>query len=1757
MERNRDDLLFQAIIRQEFNTVETLLNDGAKFTVCDRDGNTVLILTSQQRQIGVLQLLIDHGCNVNETNAGGWTALHYAVNNGDLDTASVLINNNADVNLRTVFGRNSALHIAATKGYDNIVAALLSANAKVKLKNGTRRTPLHVAVEENHLNIVRLLLQAGSNPKGTDKFGKTPLISAIENNAPQIVNELLLADVSISSDELFYQVVENGQEEILQVLINYIPNINSMNADGDALIILASRNGYVGIVSALLDKGSDVDIVDRRGWNSLHNAAHYGHREVVNKLLQSELNQDCLTTDNGNSALHLAILEGHADIIDSFISDSFNLEMKNSTGQTALQLAVEENQIDCAIKLLEFGSDPNVENIHGEKLISCAIRQGNIELLTALLAPGTNTTTEDLLQRAIDTKQVDVVRMLLEHGGYLKIENDDGFKLLKSTLLNNFHPQIFQLLLKHGCKITATDEKGQSLLHFVTLYGHLELVEFLIKAGANVNHRTMDGNTPLHLAAIMGFTYMIDAFVIAGADLNIGTMSDPKQTPLMNAVIRNKTEFVKRLLELGCDPNGTDVNGIHLLSLATSQGFKDIEEALTAAGAKSFEQKVIENINMEVLRLVLKDGAYIESDDDLIRNLPRRDDFQWTALHHAVAHGKVDLCVRFLNVGADVNWVTISGDTPLHIAVANEQIELIEILVHYGADLYIKNFGGNIPIEFAVLWDKITSVKKMLECHSKIEKDTMTNVCDRLCLLSLAAKNSRLAMLVELFECGGNVNFCDPNGMYLLNQATILGKTEIVDILLSYPQIDLEAKDRLTNETPLIIATRFGYNDITTKLIKSKANPNANNFDGGTPLSNAVRKKDAQIVNDLISCGAKILPELLLLHQAVSDDQVEIVNLLIEKSDVNLQNEAGNTPLMITAQTGNIEIAKILLEHGASVNAINSVTESTILHEAIENIDSFSTFKEYYRFLDGYGVDCNVCIPNKDTPLFRAISLGREDVAMLLIQNGADLKMGSMVNGHECDNLKLALEKKLESVVKFMVLNGAYLPNNLFNDPWSLNHLARLKIRSHLPQINFSKSVKSLSLPDPMKKFLMYDFDVRSSQQAEKKLEDLHTVEKLLNDGVKFTARDRDGNTVLILASQQRQIGALRLLIDHGCNVNETNANGWTALHYAVNNGDLDAASILIKNNADINIRTVFGRNSALHIAVTKGYDEIVAALLSAKAKVKIKNGTKRTPLHVAVVENHLHIVRLLLQAGADVNHRTLDGQAPLHIAAIAGFMEVLRLVLNNGALIESEDDLGRNISKRDKLQWTALHHAVVHGNINLCERFLNVGADVNAAVISGETPLHYAAMCEHIELVEILVHYGAGLYIKNHAGYIPIEYAVLTEKFNSVKKLLECHSKIENDTMLNVCNKLSLLGLALENNRITMLEQLLEFGGDVNFRNSRGMYLLNQAIFLGRFEIVDILLSHPQIDVETKDSSSSETPLLIAVRFGYKDIITKLIKLKANPNAKNDEANITPLCYAVRKKDAHIVKELISCGAEILPQYLYLHQAVTDDQVEIVNLLIDKSDIHLQNEAGNTPLMITAQTGNIEIAKILLEHGASVNAINSVTESTILHEAVENIDSFSTFKEYYRFLDGYGVDCNVCIPNKDTPLFRAISLGREDVAMLLIHNGADLKMGSMVNGHECDNLKLALEKKLALVVKCMVLNGAYLPNNLFNDPWSLSHLARLKIRSHLPKIKFSESVMCLPLPISMKKFLMYDFDVPPSQQEEEKLENVIKTHIN
>lgn len=60
---------------------------------------------------------------------------------------------------------------------------------------------------------------------------------------------------------------------------------------------------------------------------------------------------------------------------------------------------------------------------------------------------------------------------------------------------------------------------------------------------------------------------------------------------------------------------------------------------------------------------------------------------------------------------------------------------------------------------------------------------------------------------------------------------------------------------------------------------------------------------------------------------------------------------------------------------GACVNKTNIVTESTILHEAIENISDLVKFKKVFYCLDYYGVDINMWVPNKGTPLFRAIEL--------------------------------------------------------------------------------------------------------------------------------------------------------------------------------------------------------------------------------------------------------------------------------------------------------------------------------------------------------------------------------------------------------------------------------------------------------------------------------------------------------------------------------------------------------------------------------------------------------------------------------------------------------------------------------------------------------------------------------------------------------------------------------------------------------------
>ncbi|HXI30665.1 MAG TPA: ankyrin repeat domain-containing protein [Vicinamibacterales bacterium] len=152
-------------------------------------------------------------------------------------------------------------------------------------------------------------------------------------------------------------------------------------------------------------------------------------------------------------------------------------------------------------------------------------------------------------------------------------------------------------------------------------------------------------------------------------------------------------------------------------------------------------------------------------------------------------------------------------------------------------------------------------------------------------------------------------------------------------------------------------------------------------------------------------------------------------------------------------------------------------------------------------------------------------------------------------------------------------------------------------------------------------------------------------------------------------AAMAGDAGALRTLVRGGVNVNTPQGDGMTALHWAAERGDADAAALLLKAGADVRAVTRIGAHTPLHIAAKSGAVDVVRQLVAAKADVRAVTTTGATPLHFAAASGSRDAVAVLLDAGADPNVREPQwGQTPLMFAAAAGRTEVVRTLLARGA---------------------------------------------------------------------------------------------------------------------------------------------------------------------------------------------------------------------------------------------------------------------------------------------------------------------------------------------------------------------------------------------------------------------------------------------------------------------------------------------------------
>jgi ankyrin repeat protein len=373
------------------------------------------------------------------------------------------------------------------------------------------------------------------------------------------------------------------------------------------------------------------------------------------------------------------------------------------------------------------------------------------------------------------------------------------------------------------------------------------------------------------------------------------------------------------------------------------------------------------------------------------------------------------------------------------------------------------------------------------------------------------------------------------------------------------------------------------------------------------------------------------------IHRAIEAGDLTLVKQILAK-DPDALNERDDgrfqeQPIHFAAQTGNIEIARLLLEAGAHIDTGDS-DNSTAL-----GIAAMRKHGEMVAFLIENGADINHRDRKADCPLSFAVYGRDEAIIQQLLDAGADLYFRNPAGE---TLLHIASARGVSGFVEHL------LDNNAGIDPLSANGgtpLGYAAMQGHA-----------------------------------------EVVKLLLKKGANPNPVPSGEVTPLIYTSWRNQLECAKLLLEHGAKPDHLVHQNSTALFYAAEGCSGEMVKLLIEHGASVNhVNDVGG--TALIKASQGGYTDRVEALLAAEADPKLgKDEGGRTALQLAALGGHAEVARLLLNHGADANARTPNGESPVSLARYYGHDELAATLAGKGAASGGAKSIDRSLSAFDKV---------------------------------------------------------------------------------------------------------------------------------------------------------------------------------------------------------------------------------------------------------------------------------------------------------------------------------------------------------------------------------------------------------------------------------------------------------------------------------------
>lgn len=374
----------------------------------------------------------------------------------------------------------------------------------------------------------------------------------------------------------------------------------------------------------------------------------------------------------------------------------------------------------------------------------------------------------------------------------------------------------------------------------------------------------------------------------------------------------------------------------------------------------------------------------------------------------------------------------------------------------------------------------------------------------------------QMVMLLE--QNPGLLDAKNIDGMTPLILAAYRGHNEIVKTLLAMGA-DASIGDN-ENSGPIHNAAVGGHNDVIGLLLGHGVDINARDDNGMTALSFSISFRNYETANFLLDNGASTQiansSGLTALHYAAMRGQLDLISRLIALgADVNAQTIEGETPLHYTIWRNQLEAAELLLQSGARHDIKENYGRTPLHHAARETGNA-----EMAKLLIDHGADINSYDNFNDTPIILAAWRGFSGIVNLLLDNNADVR----VTGDNAKQLlSFAAEKGLDRLFNIMVSKGADLSIKNRRGG-SLLHAAGMGGSTDIINILIGKDF-TIDRKDPYGWTALHYAADKGRFDA---------VELLINKGGDINARTKSGNSPYNLASDKNREEVKQLLITHG-----------------------------------------------------------------------------------------------------------------------------------------------------------------------------------------------------------------------------------------------------------------------------------------------------------------------------------------------------------------------------------------------------------------------------------------------------------------------------------------------------------------------------------------------------------------------------------------------------------------------------------------------